>query len=241
LAAAGDRMKAADESDGWAFGSGGFAKLYGDRLAQSSLLDCDVATRWAFFFMLSQADAEGRYRCASVPGLARAAAITIEQAERAVAELEAPDPDSTTKAEDGRRLLRIPGGWQIVNFRRYREFRTERQRAEADKKRRQREALKKRLTELERFERKSQGGTCPGESPGHPHQKAEDRGQSKRKQPSATNGRRGGSDPSWSTKACEHWQQRFDGNVPGGRIGAALKPLVKAHGWPSVEAAWRRY
>ena len=128
----------------WTFGGGGFAKLYGDRLAQSSLLDRDVATRWIFVFMLSQADADGRYRCASVAGLARVAAVTLEQAEKAVRDLEGPDADSTTKDHEGRRILRIPGGWQITAYQAYREYRTRKQVQEAAKKKRQRELREKR-------------------------------------------------------------------------------------------------
>jgi hypothetical protein len=127
-----------EEATNWTFGSGGFAKLYGQRLAQSSLLDRAVATRWVFVYMLSQADAEGRYRCASVSGLARAAAVTNEEAQLAVDELEAPDPESTTKTQDGRRIVRIPGGWQVVAYERYREYRTHRQVAETERKRKQR-------------------------------------------------------------------------------------------------------
>jgi hypothetical protein len=133
------KPKAVDrDGSNWAFGSGGFCKLYGNRLAQSSLLDRDVATRWVFVFMLSQADAAGRFRCASVTNLARVAAVTPEQAQAAVSELEAPDPDSTSKDEQGRRIVRIAGGWQIVTYQRYREFRTPRQIAAAERKRRQR-------------------------------------------------------------------------------------------------------
>jgi hypothetical protein len=126
--------------DDWSFGRGGFAKLYGNRLAQSSLLDRDVASRWVFVFMLSQADAQGRYRCASVAGLARASAVTLEQAETAVRELEAPDPDSTTRDAEGRRIVRIPGGWQIVTFQRYREYRSAAQLQAAERQRRHRAA-----------------------------------------------------------------------------------------------------
>ena len=82
--------------DDFALGDGGFAKIYGDRLADSSLLECAVATRWCFLYMLARADSEGRFRCATVRGLTRAAAVTLEEAEHAIAELEAPDPDSTT-------------------------------------------------------------------------------------------------------------------------------------------------
>ena len=46
---------------------------------------------------------------------------------------------------------------------------------------------------------------------------------------------------SWSREACDDWIARFGGTAPGGRIGAALAPLVKAHGWPSVREAWRSY
>ena len=123
----------------WAFGSGGFSKLYGERLAESSLLDCAVPTRWAFVFMLSQADAKGRYRCASVRGLARASVLSLEEATRAIEELEAPDPNSTTPIDEGRRVRRIQGGWQIVNYEHYRDFRTVRQVQDADRQKRKRE------------------------------------------------------------------------------------------------------
>ena len=123
----------------WTFGDGGFVKVYGNRLAQSSLVDCDLATRWVFFWMLSQGDAAGRYRCATVAGLARHANVTLEQAEKAIADLEAPDPESTSTEQEGRRIVKIGGGWLVVNAEKYRSFRTERQEREAAKKRRQRE------------------------------------------------------------------------------------------------------
>lgn len=45
----------------------------------------------------------------------------------------------------------------------------------------------------------------------------------------------------WSREACDDWVDRFGGTAPGGRIGAALKPLVKRIGWDEVRPAWRRY
>lgn len=121
------------------WGDGGFAKLYGDRLADSSLLDCSVATRWVFLYMVARADAEGLFRCASIKGLARATAVTLKEASTAVTELEAPDPDSTSSEEEGRRIVRIAGGWRIVTYRKYRDYQTKRQRDDAERKRRQRE------------------------------------------------------------------------------------------------------
>lgn len=127
-------------SDSWAFGSGGFAKLYGDRLADSSLLDEALETRWIFVWMLSQADHAGRYRCASVASLSRASNVTRAQAKRAVETLEAPDPNSTTPDNDGKRIERIAGGWQILNYQKYREFRTEKQIKDAERQQRHRES-----------------------------------------------------------------------------------------------------
>lgn len=153
-------------SDDFGMGDGGFCKLYGDRLADSSLLECAVATRWIFLYMLARADFEGRFRCATVAGLARTAAVSLPQAERAVAELEAPDADSSTPDEDGRRIVRFPGGWQIVTYTKYRDYQTKRQRAEAERKRRQREAERARHEAA----RSAEGGTCPGTSRGHTHE-----------------------------------------------------------------------
>ena len=46
---------------------------------------------------------------------------------------------------------------------------------------------------------------------------------------------------SWSSEACDDWQARYHGTAPGGRIGKALAPLVKSHGWEAVRSAWRSY
>jgi hypothetical protein len=254
--------------DDWSFGNGGFAKLYGDRLAQSSLLDTAVATRWVFVYMLAQADAEGRYRCATVSGLARAAAISREDAETAIRELEAPDPDSTTKEHEGRRILRIPGGWRIVSYARYRTYQTARQRAEAEKKRRQREAAEKKRQERELARREAEirrrerdGGDMSRDVPGTSapdvrRQTPDDRTTEERiaepaapptprsrssRRTSDGNGARKAKAESWSKEACALWVERFQGTAPGGRIGKALKPLVGSHGWPEVRAAWVAY
>jgi hypothetical protein len=137
-----------DEAD-WAFGDGGFAKLYGDRLVQSSIMDETVATRWVFLFMCARADAAGRFYAATVEGLARAANVTPAQARKAVERLEAPDPASTTPDNEGRRIKRIPGGWLVLNLEKFRNYQTKRQRDEADRKKRQREAAEQRRLERE--------------------------------------------------------------------------------------------
>ena len=47
--------------------------------------------------------------------------------------------------------------------------------------------------------------------------------------------------PSWSREACDDWIAAYRGTAPGGRIGKALAPLVKTHGWEAVRPAWRSY
>jgi hypothetical protein len=50
-----------------------------------------------------------------------------------------------------------------------------------------------------------------------------------------------GGEPSWTRVACDDWTERFNGPAPGGRIGKALAPLVRAHKWETVRLAWRTY
>ena len=118
---------------------GGFVKLYGKMVCQSSLLECDPVTRWVFVYMLSQADEDGFFRCATVKNLALAARVSEEQAKKAIAELEAPDPDSTSRNCQGRRILSRSGGWRIATYKKYREFRSRRQVIDAERQRRKRD------------------------------------------------------------------------------------------------------
>jgi len=47
---------------------------------------------------------------------------------------------------------------------------------------------------------------------------------------------------SWTHEACVDWDERFGkGSCDAGRIGRALRPLVKAHGWAAVRPVWRTY
>jgi len=120
---------------------GTFGKLFGSRLANSSLLDCDVATRWVFIFMLANADKNGFFRCAHATALSRACNISKDAAETAIRELEAPDPHSMSPEAEGRRILKIAGGWQLVTYEKYRDMysgpgsSTERVRRHREKKR----------------------------------------------------------------------------------------------------------
>jgi hypothetical protein len=96
----------------------GFTKLHSS-LATSSIMALPLATRWIWSFLLSQADAQGVVEGA-VPGLAIAANVSLEQCQTAIETLLAPDPYSRTKDRDGRRLIEVDGGWQIVSYTKWR-------------------------------------------------------------------------------------------------------------------------
>lgn len=55
--------------------------------------------------------------------------LSLDRVQKAINELEAPDPESRTEAEDGRRIKRLSEtrkwGWLIVNYERYRNTRDE--------------------------------------------------------------------------------------------------------------------
>lgn len=116
---------------------GPFVKIYGSIVLSSIWLESE-STRLLWITMLAMADQNGDVR-ASVRGLAHTARISDDACARALAILEAPDPDSRDKRNEGRRIVAVAGGWHIRNFRRYREMRTPDQVKTAERVRRHRE------------------------------------------------------------------------------------------------------
>ena len=92
-----------------------------------SLWDGTLADSWEawalFVFLLAHADAEG-FVDMTPQAIARRSSMPLDAVRRGIEVLEAPDQDSRSDAEDGRRLVRIdprrPWGWRIVNARYYR-------------------------------------------------------------------------------------------------------------------------
>lgn len=105
--------------------SDGFVKIYGHKLLRSTLWDESAAVRIAFIGMLSEADAKGFVRVPSERGLARILNLSADEVREALDVLEAPDGDSSSEEAGGRRILRVQGGWQVVNYTKYREKREE--------------------------------------------------------------------------------------------------------------------
>lgn len=123
-----------------------FVKLYASIL-DSSIWSEDPCTRLLWITMLGMADPDGLVT-AAVPGLARRANIPLEACEAGLGRLQAPDPYSKSREKEGRRIEVVPEvGWRIINYKSYRELRTEHQVAEAARMRAYRERTRTERTE----------------------------------------------------------------------------------------------
>lgn len=97
-----------------------FTKLFAS-IISSSIWRATKETKVVWITMLAMSDKDGEV-WASVGGLADMARITKDECRKALDELLAPDDDSRTKEYDGRRIEEIPGGWRVLNYKKYREL-----------------------------------------------------------------------------------------------------------------------
>ncbi len=97
----------------------GYSKLFSS-IVTSSIWCEDNATRIVWIAMLAMCDANG-FVAGGIPGFASLARVTREEMEYAIERLTAPDPDSRTPDNLGKRIEVVQGGWQILNYANYRE------------------------------------------------------------------------------------------------------------------------
>lgn len=97
----------------------GYTKLWSD-IVHSTIWREEAHVRLVWITMLAISDRNG-YVGASLPGLADAARVSVDQCREALTRLSAPDPDSRTKEHEGRRLKDADGGWTILNYLYHRE------------------------------------------------------------------------------------------------------------------------
>ena len=122
--------------------SDGFVKIYGDQLLNSTVwVQTDLTTKVVWIIMLTLADRHGNVK-ASIPGIARLAGVEIEDAMKSLEILKSPDEWSRTKDHEGRRLETIDGGWNVLNYEKYRDYRTKEQILAAERKAEYRATLK---------------------------------------------------------------------------------------------------
>jgi len=96
----------------------GYTKLFSSILA-SSIWSEPMHVRIVWITMLAMADRDGLVE-ASIPGLADLSRVPKEDCREAVKILSSPDSDSRSKELNGRRIVAVEGGWQIVNYDAYR-------------------------------------------------------------------------------------------------------------------------
>lgn len=99
----------------------------------------DSDTCKVFITMLAMTQPDGLVE-ATAPVIARRANLSIDRTRKAIGTLEAPDPDSRSTEDDGRRIQRIDGGYEIINYLKYRE----KDHTNAERQRRHREKLRTR-------------------------------------------------------------------------------------------------
>ena len=95
-----------------------YTKLF-QSIVTSSIWTEDDKTRIVWITMLAIADKNGEIQ-AAIPGLARLAGVSVNDAETAINKFLSPDHYSRTKDDGGRRIELIDGGWSLLNHGKYR-------------------------------------------------------------------------------------------------------------------------
>jgi hypothetical protein len=216
----------------------GWTKLFSS-IVTSSVWCEDHTTVRVWVAMLAMADHDGLVE-GTIPGFASLARVTRKEMEEAVKRLSAPDKDSRTDTENGRRIEPIEGGWRIINYSIYRERPQEKEGSKAPAMRRYR--ARKRVTEG--------NGLPPVVTRSAPRVTREPEARSKKRdnrerttdlRTAAPPADKPAAERPWNDVACEAVTARYKGTAPGGRITKALRPLVKQHGEAVVLDAWNRY
>lgn len=217
-----------------------YAKLFSS-IIHSTIWREPAPTKVVWITMLAMANRKGVVE-SSIPGLADAAKVTLEECQAALDRISAPDEWSRTKDYEGRRIQEIDGGWLILNYEKHRTTADQDDvREKARERARRSRASRAPVTESRDSHAPSRKVTlaaspAPAPSPA-PYIPTD--------QPSSASAL--AKVPveveviSWSREACDDWIARFGGTAPGGQIGKALIPIVKRHGWEFVRKAWCRY
>jgi hypothetical protein len=114
----------------------------------TSILDSSIwveepATKIVWITLIAAMDEDGFAHFSTLRNLANRAVLSVEQTEAAVKILESPDPNSADKDFDGRRIERVPGGWMVLNAKKYRDTVTRSIAKEKQRQRVQRFRIKK--------------------------------------------------------------------------------------------------
>lgn len=119
--------------------------MNGFTLLWSKILDSSVwmeskETRLVWITLLAMKDSKGIVQ-AAVVGLAHRARVSVVECESALKTFLNPDPNSSSRVEDGRRIREIAGGWEIINHEQYRYSTDAKREFWREQKRKQRESV----------------------------------------------------------------------------------------------------
>jgi hypothetical protein len=95
-----------------------YNKLFAKILDSSIWLE-EPATKVVWVTLIAAMDEDGFAHFSAPQNLANRAVLTLEETEAAIKILESPDPNSADKEFDGRRIERVPGGWIVLNAKKY--------------------------------------------------------------------------------------------------------------------------
>ena len=113
-----------------------YTKLF-NSIITSTIWTEDDKTRIVWITMLAIADQNGEVQ-GSIPGLARLAGVSVQDAENAIEKFLSPDIYSRTPDNEGRRICKIDGGWELLNHAKYRRMASLADQKDANTKRQQR-------------------------------------------------------------------------------------------------------
>lgn len=97
-----------------------YTKLFSN-IIHSTIWQEPAEVKVVWITMLAMKDRDGNVM-SSLPGLANAAGVSLEVCRAAVEKFKQPDPWSSSKENEGRRIQDIDGGWFILNHHKYQEM-----------------------------------------------------------------------------------------------------------------------
>ena len=142
--------------------SDNYTKLFSS-ITESTVWGEPYGTRLVWIAFLAKCNKHGEVY-AAVPGVARMANVTLEEADAAITALLSPDKWSRTPDNEGRRIEAIDGGWRILNHSKFDAIRGAEERA----------AYKRRWDRENRGDRPSHKDRSPPTTPDNPDSKPTD-------------------------------------------------------------------
>jgi len=113
-----------------------YTKLF-NSIVTSTIWTEDDKTRIVWITMLALSDQNGEVQ-SSIPGLARMAGVSVKDTENAISKFMESDEYSRTPDNEGRRIAKIDGGWELLNHAKYRRMASLADKKEAASKRQKR-------------------------------------------------------------------------------------------------------